>query len=63
MAVAVEVAGTVNAGPCYAGCGGGAGGYIEAVINNPIATYNYSVGVGGTAGTAGTNGYQGGAGG
>lgn len=45
------------------GSGGGAGASIETIINNPSATYAYSVGTGGTAGTAGTNGRAGGAGG
>ena len=43
--------------------GGGAGGYIEAVIKDPSATYTYSVGAGGTAGSAGSSGYVGGVGG
>lgn len=46
-----------------AGAGGGAGGYLEFQINNPSATYTYSVGSGGSAGTGGTSGYAGGAGG
>jgi len=45
----------------YAGAGGGAGGYIEAIINSPSATYSYAVGAAGTAGTGGA--YAGGAGG
>lgn len=44
------------------GGGGCAGGYIEAIINNPSLTYAYSVGTGGSGGTAGTSGYTGGAG-
>jgi len=47
----------------YSGCGGGAGGYVEAIITSPSATYSYAVGAGGTAGTSGTSGYAGGAGG
>jgi hypothetical protein len=43
--------------------GGGAGGYIDAFIPSPSATYAYSVGIGGTAGTAGTGGFNGGVGG
>ncbi|MBX3021233.1 MAG: hypothetical protein KF799_06095 [Bdellovibrionales bacterium] len=45
------------------GAGGGSGGYIEALISNPSATYAYSVGAAGTVGTAGTSGRNGGAGG
>jgi hypothetical protein len=49
------------------GCGGGAGGYEEANIYSPSATYYYSVGTAGTAGSAGsgsgaTPGGQGGSG-
>lgn len=47
----------------YAGSGGGAGGYLQAVITSPSATYSYSVGTAGTAGTAGTSMSAGGAGG
>ncbi len=32
----------------YSGNGGGAGGYLEATISSPNATYSYSVGNGGT---------------
>jgi hypothetical protein len=46
----------------YAGGGGGSGGYVEAIISNPTATYSYAVGTGGSGGTAGTNGLAGGAG-
>jgi hypothetical protein len=45
-----------------AGDGGAAGGYTEAYINSPAATYAYVVGAAGTAGTAGTSGAPGGAG-
>lgn len=34
-------------------CGGGAGGYLEAIIASPSATYTYSVGAGATGGAAG----------
>lgn len=48
------------------GSGGGAGGYIEAYITNPSATYTYTVGAAqtsvGGAGTAGGAGGQGAAG-
>ncbi len=45
------------------GSGGGSGGYLEALIGSPSATYSYAVGGGGTAQAAGTNGQAGGAGG
>lgn len=51
-----------TSGSSFWGAGGGAGGYIQAVINAPSATYSYSVGAGGTAGAAGTSGSAGGAG-
>jgi len=54
-------AGTTNL--VTGGGGGGSGGFIDAIIASPSATYSYSVGGGGTAGSAGTNGYAGGAGG
>ncbi|MDD4973553.1 MAG: hypothetical protein PHY93_04340 [Bacteriovorax sp.] len=47
----------------YALSGGGAGGYIDAIITNPALTYGYTVGAGGAGGTAGTSGFVGGAGG
>lgn len=46
-----------------AGAGGGAGGFIDAYIPSPAATYAYSVGGGGSAGGAGTSGLAGAAGG
>lgn len=46
-----------------AGGGGGAGGFCEAIINSPAATYPYIVGSGGAGGTAGVSGAAGGAGG
>ncbi len=45
------------------GCGGGAGGYCDAIIINPAATYAYAVGAAGSGGSAGTSGYAGGNGG
>jgi len=46
------------------GGGGGAGGAVRnVVVNNPGASYSYSVGAAGAAGTAGTTGGAGGAGG
>lgn len=58
--------GTVNVAlGMTAGAGGGSGGYIKAIINNPAATYSYSVGTaGGTGGaTTGSGSGVGGAGG
>jgi hypothetical protein len=41
----------------YSGTGGGAGGYIEALISNPALSYSYTVGAGGaTGGGAGGSG-------
>lgn len=47
----------------YPGAGGGAGGFIDAIISSPTTSYSYAIGSAGTAGSAGTNGYVGGAGG
>lgn len=47
----------------YVGAGGTAGGYVDAIIPSPSATYSYAIGAGGTAGTAGTSGGAGGTGG
>jgi len=44
----------------YCGQGGGSGGYVEAVIGTPAATYSYVVGAAGTGGTAGAGGNNGG---
>lgn len=44
------------------GAGGAAGGYVDAIISAPGASYSYAVGAGGTAGTAGTSGFAGAAG-
>ena len=54
--------GGTNAAGGGAGGGGAAGGYINAIISSPSATYAYAVGAGGAAGTAGTNGFNGGTG-
>lgn len=44
--------GGASGGPGWGGCsGGGSGGYIEAVIYSPNATYSYSVGTAGSGGT------------
>lgn len=49
------------AGTQDCGGGGGSGGYIDAIIINPLSSYSYSIGTGGTGGT-GTQ-YNGAAGG
>ena len=54
-----QVAGTVN----YGGAGGAAGGFVDAIINLPAASYNFQIGSGGAGGGAGSNGYAAGAGG
>ena len=46
----------------YSGSGGGAGGYIDALITSMSATYAYTVGAAGSGGTGGS-GYLGGSGG
>lgn len=56
-------AGVANAGNNQSGSGGGAGGYIECWIYNPLTSYSWSIGGGGTAGSAGTGGNTGGTGG
>lgn len=47
---------TVNV---IAGSSGGSGGYVDAIINAPLATYSYAVGAAGSAGSAGTSGVVG----
>lgn len=47
----------------YPGPGGAAGGFIDAYIQTPAATYPYAVGTAGTGGAAGTSGAAGGNGG
>lgn len=44
------------------GAGGGAGGYLEAYISSPDATYDYSVGAGTSGGVASAYGNNGGTG-
>jgi hypothetical protein len=51
--------GTSSGTSVVVGNGGGAGGYIEAIIPSPSATYSYAVGAAGTGGTAGTSGSAG----
>jgi len=45
------------------GAGGGGGGYLQFIIQNPAASYTYTVGGGGSGGAAGTQGTAGGSGG
>lgn len=44
------------------GGGGAAGGFLDAIITSPSATYAYAVGIAGSAGGAGTSGSAGAAG-
>lgn len=55
--------GGTASGGVVAAAGGGAGGYVEAYIASPSASYSYAIGAAGTAGTAGSSGSAGGAGG
>lgn len=48
--------GNASAGFGAGGGGGGGGGYSESTINNPSASYSYSVGSGGSGGGIGSNG-------
>lgn len=50
-------------GGASTGAGGGAGGYIEATISSPSATYAYAVGAGGAGGASVGGGPVGGTGG
>ena len=50
------------AGVATVGGGGASGGYIDAIITSPSATYSFAVAAGGTAGTAGASAYAGGVG-
>lgn len=56
-------AGLLNSTSSYNGAGGAAGGFVNAIITSPSATYSYAVGAAGTAGVAGVTGAAGGAGG
>jgi len=57
-------AGTAHfAGNFAAGSGGGSGGWLDAIITNPAASYPVFIGVGGSGGAAGTSGAVGGNGG
>jgi hypothetical protein len=53
--------GTQNVNSMSTGSGGGAGGYIDAIV--PSASYSYAVGSVGSAGSAGASGFNGGTGG
>ncbi len=55
-------AGGTNLSAGFSGNGGGSGGFVDAWIWSPSATYAYAVGASGTAGGAGTSGQAGGAG-
>lgn len=56
-------AATNGASSQYSGAGGASGGYAEALIVNPSASYAYAVGTGGNGQGAGTSGLAGGNGG
>lgn len=55
--------GSGAAGGGLSGAGGSSGGYVDAIITSPSATYSYAVGAAGAAGVAGTGGGGGAAGG
>lgn len=55
--------GGVSAVSIATGGGGAAGGFIDAIIASPSATYDYAVGAKGVGGTAGSGGNAGGDGG
>ena len=55
--------GTNTTAASLTGSAGGAGGYAQALIPDPAATYAYAVGAGGSGGPAGVNGFTGGNGG
>jgi hypothetical protein len=52
-----------NASNDSAGSGGGAGGYVEAYVSNPAASYAYTVGAAGAGGAGAGQGAAGGGGG
>lgn len=54
--------GAVNAASQVCGAGGGAGEYVEFTINNPAASYTYTVGTAGSGGSSTQNGGAGAAG-
>lgn len=47
----------------FIGAGGGAGGFVDAIIPSPASSYSLNVGAAGTAGSGAGVGYNGGAGG
>lgn len=47
--------GGIAASPATGGSGGGAGGHLESIITSVVATYLYTVGIGGLASTGGGN--------
>lgn len=51
--------GQPSTGGATTGAGGGAGGYAEALIPSPLASYPYAVGTGGSSGGGGGNGGSG----
>ncbi len=53
---------TANVSACVGGAGGGAGGYVDAILVSPATTYAYVVGAAGAGGGAGASGIAGGAG-
>lgn len=55
--------GGASASASFNGGGGGSGGYVDALITLPLATYAYVVGAGGAGGIAGSSGNAGGNGG
>lgn len=52
----------IGATSFVAGGGGGGGEYAKIIINNPVATYTYTVGAGGAGGVGTQNGGAGGSG-
>ena len=56
-------AGSSNGAGGEAAGGGGAGAYVDAIIQNPAATYTIAIGGGGAGGTAGSSGSPNAAGG
>lgn len=54
--------GAGNSAGFATGSGGAAGGFVEAIIPSPSATYAWAVGAGGSGGAPGTSGFTGGSG-
>jgi hypothetical protein len=55
-------AGVANNSGMRTGAGGGSGAYVEAIIPNPLASYSYSIGLGGVGGVGSRTGGAGGSG-